>query len=244
LTRSVRSGYSRHILITSTPNCTEDTSEAADVSARPTASRDISELVSLLAVAPVDETSPVSTGDEPLAPADEGLPVPTGEEAAGGRDDQQPAEPDASPEAPAASEVAASGVTGLPAVYEAVPGVTGLPAIWEAVPGAAAAWDSEDATVLCSRTRPSRMGIPRPPVRVPAPRSNLPRPVPRQPTRFGLVNRWDGLGYTPHGGHLRWLPEPAKDLVREGWECLPTPAKSVTVAVWRTGRAVRRAFWR
>jgi hypothetical protein len=57
------------------------------------------------------------------------------------------------------------------------------------------------------------------------------------------VNRWDGLGYALHGGHLRWLPEPAKDLVREGWERLPGPAKTVIVAVWRFGRAVRRFLW-
>jgi hypothetical protein len=90
-----------------------------------------------------------------------------------------------------------------------------------------------------SRTRPDRMlatgQVPRPAGRG---RRQRRRARPRG-TRFGLVNRRDGLGYALHGGHLRWLPEPAKDLVREGWERLPGPAKRFFVTVWRFGRRLR-----
>lgn len=101
----------------------------------------------------------------------------------------------------------------------------------------------ESGAVTSSRTRPNRMVLH---ARSPRPAARAPRPHGRgrpRGARFGLVNRWDGLGYALYGGHLRWLPEPAKDLVREGWERLPRPAKAVTVAVWRFGRAVRRFLW-
>lgn len=94
--------------------------------------------------------------------------------------------------------------------------------------------------LTASRTRPAAIADTRPPAD-PTGSGRKGRARKRRPSaRFGLVNRWDGLGYTPLGGHLRWLPEPVKDLVREVWELLPGPARSVVVAIWRGGRALRR----
>jgi len=106
-----------------------------------------------------------------------------------------------------------------------------------------------------TRTRPSRMAaprasrmtVPRPPrmgIPVPLRRSASQPPAPPRPSttiaRFGLINRWDGLGYSPQGGHFRWLPEPAKDLLRELWVRLPGPIRALVVIMWRACRAARR----
>lgn len=107
------------------------------------------------------------------------------------------------------------------------------------------------STVLRSRTRPGGVAVTQPPSLAAERRPPTAGPRPRKRSRhrsaaarFGLVNRWNGLGYAPRGGHLRWLPEPAKDLVREVWELLPRRARRVTVAIWRLGRALRRSFKR
>lgn len=106
-----------------------------------------------------------------------------------------------------------------------------------------------------TRTRPSRlaiprasrMAVPRPPrmgIPVPLRRSAADPPAPPRPpvtiARFGLINRWDGLGYSPQGGHFRWLPEPAKDLLREAWVRLPGAIRALVVTMWRACRAARR----